>query len=232
MKRPDREIGSIADLIDALRADLTEPTPVWFRGQADSAWRLQPSLSRSGGIQVERTLIKRFRQNALPHVGLMPTDEWEWLFLMQHHGLPTRLLDWTESALVGLYFAVWEENVDVDGALWAIEPIELNQIQNWEKSHVTDIPGLGIDSELDLYLSSEVAKQSGLVLPTLAVLAVRNSARIQMQQGVFTIFHKKLEPLDAIAGGSFAWRYIVPAAAKARIRTELAMLNINKLSLC
>ena len=81
----------------------------------------------------ERSLLKRFRRYAYEYFRHVPT-EWETLFLARHHGLPTRLLDWTANPLVALYFAASHESDDlarsapggrerkleVDGTVWAI----------------------------------------------------------------------------------------------------------------
>ena len=194
MRVRDQEIGSLADLIRLLPNDMPENTPVWFRGQTVAAWNLEPSLTRHGGIQAEMTLVKRFKQNALPLISDRPEGEWEWLFLMQHQGLPTRLLDWTESALVGLYFAVSgssAEHDDEPGTLWALLPISLNQQSKWQTEFDADIPGFGEDEDLDQYLPSKVEKQR-ITLPPIAAIALRNTPRMQMQQGVFTVSHREL----------------------------------------
>ena len=78
------------------------PSP-WFRGHGDASWRLEPGWQRlpppSKGIGAdwynERTLMQEFRFRAPRYLDLRPLNDWEWLFLMQHYGLPTRLLDWT-----------------------------------------------------------------------------------------------------------------------------------------
>jgi len=231
MKYAEREVRSVSDLIKFLKEDRPEKEPLWFRGQADAAWSLLPSLARSGGIDVELTLFKRFKQNALPFMMQRPETEWEWLFVMQHHGLPTRLLDWTESPLVALYFIVTDNtSVDRAGALWTLLPLELNKASKFQARFKNDIPGFGDDDHLDSYLPSKLRSQQAAYGP-LAAIALRNNPRIQVQQGVFTVSHIELTPLEGDGNAPYLWRYIIPAEAKADIRAELDMLNISKLSL-
>lgn len=91
------------------RFGLTNSTTTpWFRGQAESNWDLIPSIHRTKGlIGYERDLTRDFK--LLSHRILQsekPENEFDWLYLMQHYELPTRLLDWTESALIALFFCV------------------------------------------------------------------------------------------------------------------------------
>ncbi len=106
----------------------------WFRGQADATWLLQPALARAPlkaglnaqqTIQLEKAARQRFRK--LAHLHLPSTvlpqekDIVTWWMLMQHYGVPTRCLDWTDSPFVALYFAVQEE-WDLPGAVWIVHP--------------------------------------------------------------------------------------------------------------
>lgn len=216
-----------------LAGDMPANQPTWFRGLGDRDWHLEPSLARYGGIDREMPLIKRFKQNALPHMGARPENEWEWLFVMQHHGLPTRLLDWTESALIGLYFAVNDPSPDTEakaGALWALLPTGLNEHSKLETQYEGDVPGFGDDEHLDQYLPSKLEKQKFQFGPV-AAIALRNTPRMQMQQGVFTVNHKELAALDVEGGGDYLWRYVIPVNAKANICRELNILNVTKLAL-
>lgn len=233
MKHDDKEIRSLSDLIAHLKNDMPVGEPTWFRGQRNAVWDLEPSIKRHGGAEAERALFKRFKQNAFSHVTSRPATEWEWLFVMQHHGLPTRLLDWTESALIGLYFAIDGddlEDAEASAALWAMDPIGLNRASKWAAEHKADIPGFDDDADLDSYLPSQVSR-GNMGLEPIAAIAARNNARIQVQQGVFTIHHKNLEPLNKGVRLDHFWRYIVPQDVIAEMRKDLEMLNLTRLSL-
>lgn len=91
-----------------------------FRGLARASYTNTSSLARLSGdyAQLERHLMRNFRKYA--HRAAPGPTEWDWMALGQHHGLPTRLLDWTFSPLVALHFATssWPED---DALLWAVD---------------------------------------------------------------------------------------------------------------
>lgn len=234
MKHEDRKITSIGELITGLK-ETTNGGLVWFRGQDSSEWKLVPGIARPGGnIEAELTTIKRFKQSAAPYLSQRPNDEWEWIFLMQHHRAPTRILDWSESPLVALYFATRDENHDTKpSALWCLDPCELNRNAGHIREFKHDILAFGIDKQLDEYLPDKVNSRLSKLAPV-AAIGPRNSSRMVAQAGTFTVIHAEATPIEEVAvatGAKHIWRFVIPCEAKAIIRHELKLLGIAEHSL-
>ncbi len=83
MKYNDREILSLADLIDKLKKDTEDiKLPIWFRGQNNSSWNLEPKLMRVTPQISETFYLNRFKQDASIILNHQPKSEFDWLFLM------------------------------------------------------------------------------------------------------------------------------------------------------
>lgn len=152
-----KTVGTIRDLADvvripeALRAgeyDLFDPYElrregypnrlpfpfgIWYRGQWNREFRLTPSINRvihehGKTYRVDEATIFREFQLKLPHLQTTLASDLAWLTLMQHHGLPTRLLDWTENILVALFFAVTSGQPDTTGRLYMMNAARLNNV--------------------------------------------------------------------------------------------------------
>ena len=106
-------------------------SPFAFRGMCGD-WDLSTSLQRlrhplATLRTVEKVMFRNFRKYAY-HEAASVKSEWEWLSLAQHHGLPTRLLDWTYSPFVAMHFATNElDKMDRDGVIWMVNFVTARQ---------------------------------------------------------------------------------------------------------
>jgi hypothetical protein len=108
-----------------------EQQNLWFRGQPSARWGLSPRLytKEYKGSQ-EAEIRQEFQSRALQLMQGRPPDrddKWEWYFLMQHYGAPTRLLDWTDNPLIAIYFPVNHQAEPDDAAVWVLDPWWLNR---------------------------------------------------------------------------------------------------------
>jgi len=226
-----KEINNISELLKNLVDDLEEyDEDIWFRGQSDFNWNLCPGLFRFTEGPSESTLLAKFKQSASFLLDKSPKDDFDWLFLMQHYGVPTRLLDWTESPLTALYFAIEEIKFDdKNSALWLLKPIELNKIAKITSEEKNFIPSFD-DDFLKNYDVSNMNLKRNIEFSPVATIATRNNPRIQAQLGVFTIHHLDKRPIEEFCLKKEIIKYVIPATAKPNLRKELDLLSVNKFS--
>jgi hypothetical protein len=234
MRFDDIKISSVSELLSALQKQTKLRDLIWFRGHAQLRWKLLPSLARNPAhLRQETDVIKRFIQLAVPHlIESLPQSDWDWIFLMQHHRVPTRLLDWSESPLAALWFAVNStstEDLQSDGAVWCLDPLALNREARLRGRLETELPGFESDPILDNYLPDR--QDQGAGQNPVAASGRRNSRRMAAQLGNFTIFDRSLNSIEEVGARNHVWRLVIPAAAKAQISEELRLLRFTELTL-
>lgn len=207
--------------------------PCWWRGQADSTWELLPHTYRGNRSPMsEMGAVHYFRSKAPARYANCPTNNIDWLFLMQHHGLPTRLLDWSASPLVALFFAVCQSGYDsTSGALWVLNGVELNRSQLQ-----TGTPGI-ITAPGDHHEAMRIAKgafagtQDDKIAQILAIHPPHIDIRMLVQQSLSTIHSTKI-PLEKLEKNQLFLRKIeIPSDQKEPLRSMLQLLGINESSL-
>ena len=182
-----------------------------FRGHSNAEHRLIPSIGRTPHTSAscekfEDSLFDIFRREAKGYLTALPSTEWEWLSFAQHHGLPTRLLDWTYNPLVALYFSV-EANPHLDGQVFALRAPTQASVE--------------VRTGSPFKITQPVKYFPAIVSP-----------RIRAQEGLFVACSKLESPLDEALRTDWTLdRMVVPAKAKERIRYALFRVGTHASSL-
>jgi hypothetical protein len=119
-------VGSFSELHEAF-SRYRKNNIWWFRGHSNSGWELKPKAGRAPySTSNDERFFEAWQRRAVEHVSAPFSSDWDWLALAQHHGLATRLLDWSYNPLVAAYFAV-EPDEECDAVVYAFyNPNNLN----------------------------------------------------------------------------------------------------------
>lgn len=229
------EVRGVSDLLKVV-TDLIRQRhgQWWYRGHACDTWGLVPSVFREHSPEAEQTMIADFmlgapsRYEGCPNaldVSGAPGDAGRWICLMQHFGLPTRLLDWSRSPLVAAFFALEEVDAgDKDAAIWILDAVGLNQnfygeaaILMFHNPFATQIlrPAFGLAAQE----CDQVAAVNGPIV----------DVKMTLQQARYTIhgdgraLESRIEEI-----GSILKKLIIPQASRASFVNDLWAVGVHR----
>lgn len=233
--KPVTSVSEFADRVAQATIDQSKYEP-WFRGVKSSDYDLVPTLFRIEdgnhtsrySLTDEDNLRHLFSIQAVPYLDA-PTasDLWLQYFLMQHHGLPTRLLDWTRGALIALFFATQtsgDREADKDAAVWIMNPCRFNK-KITEKEMIFGWR----DKQASAYLPPIDEGNEGIPEGPIAIHAPLLRGRLSAQLGCFTLHgHKpdKIHPED-FDDGVFV-KIMVSRSSCANLQKELRVLGVTR----
>jgi len=227
-----------ADILDAIKEiNETKSLIPFFRGEDNNETPLVPSLFKPGiDSGSENNLYLEFEAYSALFFShdYQPTNSWEVLFEMRHHGLQTRLLDWTGSFAVALYFALNGKNVK-NPCIWILDPIELNK----KSIDYPRIISVGYNNPkldyMEIFLRDPQIDKDILDLRKrfvnpIAIYPIKTHARLLAQDGHFTVHGSSTKPINEIYPACVK-RYDIPESAIPDAKQFLKMANMNEFTL-
>ena len=224
------KVKSVVDMISEIKKLIENYNELlWYRGHSVKDWELVPSVQRGNykNEKVEQYLVNDFFMKSSISMKSRP-DEYVtgWMTLMQHYGLPTRLLDWSASPLVALFFATndYKKYKNEDGCIWILRPGRLNELEGFgsyiypmDKQRVIDM----LRPAFHAHQMNEDVKDK-----IIACRPVEYDMRVYTQQSAFTV-HNTNRKIEEVNDPNILSQYIIPAESKENILMELKILGIT-----
>lgn len=222
-------INDLISEIQRIKDDKKLNYLLWFRGHSDKGWDLIPSVQRGNYAkeEVEQFMANDFYMRACVSMKERPSQNYcGWITMMQHFGLPTRLLDWSLSPLIALFFATndYEKYPDKDGCIWILRPGLLNELEEFG-SYIYPMDKYTV---VDMIKPAFKTTRNNMAVKDkiIACYPVEYNMRIYTQQSAFTVHNSKRKITD-FKNENLLKQYIIPAKYKKEILSELNICGIT-----
>lgn len=225
------QIYTIDDLLKFVdKLSKTHGLNLWYRGEENASLPLIPSIQRTQKrIDVERFITNDFYIKARQIMNNPPDKKnyAGWVAIMQHYGLPTRMLDWSRSPLIASFFATetYKQTPDLDACVWVLSPIDLNENQGFGRCIYPN------DAETTQEMLLPAFKHNHhnheLDDRILACSSTDNNLRMYSQQANFTV-HNSLKRLEDICDENTLYKIIIPKEKKHYFIHSLRVFGITE----
>lgn len=250
IKSIEKYIKRISSLQDDYRVSNSENSlddgkVIWFRGEANIEYDLLPSIYRKNknnkdfkySFQDEKKFLTLFKSHAIPFLDERPQNDLEWLILLQHYGIPTRLMDFTVDPLIALAFALQVDkftehsqnsNDEKDAVVYFFKPLLFNQTT---RNSIKEIPNLNeLDNDLNANYKPSEAHSS--IDCSLACIGILNNERIISQKGTFVVFprhqERHIKGLDEeFNDANILDKIVIDGKSKNTLRRQLYNIGYN-----
>lgn len=227
---PATEFRSIDELCGLIASTTAGWDTRWYRGLKSPEHSLSPKLFRDPEVAGrEGYLAVEFRRRARPHLPNV-TSPFDWLCAMQHYGIPTRLLDWSESLAVALYFTIRPIGTDlIAPAIWVLNPFRLHALSSPGTETIPISTDVQVTANADIAFGDQsddlVSMQTALPLPVAPDFIFN---RLAAQNGTFTIHGKDRRSLEELVPAHERDMLIKFVASKSRIQEICDCVDLIK----
>lgn len=225
-------IQSIDDLMKVIQElHHRQNDRLWFRGQQDASWDLVPSVKRGCFPARENFITNDFYIRVKQILPNPPQKEnyAAWLSIMQHYWLPTRLLDWSMSPLIAMFFAVEDYikyGAETNACIWCLRPRVLNE-QLGFGSFILPADAYTVQRMLVRAFKENEPIEPEFEDKIVACCSVQNDLRMYSQQSAFTV-HNTDRLLKNFCGQETLYKIIIPANARSTFLMNLDFFGINQ----
>jgi hypothetical protein len=203
----------------------------FFRGVSNNTYKLVPTLFRNlddpqSLKNLEMTVFVDFESQSAFFHSALSRNSWEVLYEMRHHWIPTRLIDWTGSFAIALYFALRDYKEGNTPSVWILNAVKLNEKSIKRKRIISIDPEQAFDYKKMFVTFNEIPFENPI-----AIYPVKSHPRLIAQSGFFTVHGTNLSPLNEIYGDDVIKRFDIPMDIIPDAKKFLKLTNMNEFSL-